>query len=264
MPAGAGHGPDVDEAPRGVRAEQARGAQERRDHQDSALNPVAGCQRRPQPMGRTCAGEKTDTPSYGGYGSTLRPWPGAPDAGECLDSRSCESARAVCNRRRGSSGLGAMQAEHRSGSGRDQCGRVRLHGHRDDAGTPQESHHQDALGSGPAGRTADGCVWQCGHPACACPMADSRPWDLPQHLTDEGQVPPPRGCRRSPGCRHCAGQIDFALSPVTVNYTQSGAPASLTAHIRLIYTSGQWRYITMQPDNTPANTDTNVPDPSAG
>ena len=57
---------------------------------------------------------------------------------------------------------------------------------------------------------------------------------------------------------------DFALTPVTVNYTRNGTPASIDAHIRLIYTGGQWQYITLQPDATAANHETNAPDPSVG
>jgi hypothetical protein len=55
---------------------------------------------------------------------------------------------------------------------------------------------------------------------------------------------------------------DFALTPITLAYTSNGTPATVQAHIRLIYTGGQWRYMTMQPDSTPANYDDNTPDPS--
>jgi hypothetical protein len=54
--------------------------------------------------------------------------------------------------------------------------------------------------------------------------------------------------------------VDFALTPVTLSYTSNGTPASVQAHIRLIFTGGQWRYMTVQPDTTPANHDNNAPD----
>ena len=54
---------------------------------------------------------------------------------------------------------------------------------------------------------------------------------------------------------------DFALTPITFNYTKNGVPGQVIAHLRLIYTGGQWRYLTMQPDSTPANHDDNTPDP---
>jgi hypothetical protein len=56
---------------------------------------------------------------------------------------------------------------------------------------------------------------------------------------------------------------DFALTPVTLSYASNGTPASVAAHLRLIYTGGQWRYMTTQPDSTPANHGDNTPDPSA-
>ncbi len=56
---------------------------------------------------------------------------------------------------------------------------------------------------------------------------------------------------------------DFALTPVTLTYTSNGTSASVAAHLRLIYTGGQWRYMTTQPDSTPANHDDNTPDPRA-
>ena len=55
---------------------------------------------------------------------------------------------------------------------------------------------------------------------------------------------------------------DFALTPITLDYTKNGITGHVTAHIRLIYTGGQWRYLTMQPDSTPANSDNNTPDPT--
>ncbi|MEC5152516.1 hypothetical protein [Cryobacterium sp. GrIS_2_6] len=55
---------------------------------------------------------------------------------------------------------------------------------------------------------------------------------------------------------------DFALTPITFDYVKNGVPGEVTAHLRLIYTGGQWRYMTMQPDNAPANSDSNAPDPT--
>jgi hypothetical protein len=55
---------------------------------------------------------------------------------------------------------------------------------------------------------------------------------------------------------------DFALTPITFHYTKAGAHGHVVAHLRLIFTGGQWRYLTTQPDNTPANSDDNTPDPN--
>jgi hypothetical protein len=55
---------------------------------------------------------------------------------------------------------------------------------------------------------------------------------------------------------------DFALTPITFDYTKAGAQGHVIAHLRLIFTGGQWRYLTMQPDSTPANSDDNTPDPN--
>ncbi|MCI4657209.1 hypothetical protein [Cryobacterium zhongshanensis] len=57
--------------------------------------------------------------------------------------------------------------------------------------------------------------------------------------------------------------VDFALVPITFAYTKDATPNEVNAHLRLIYTGGQWRYMTMQPDSTPANYDTTAPDPQA-
>ena len=55
---------------------------------------------------------------------------------------------------------------------------------------------------------------------------------------------------------------DFALTPITFDYTKAGVQAHVVAHLRLIFTGGQWRYLSTQPDNTPANSDDNTPDPN--
>ena len=55
---------------------------------------------------------------------------------------------------------------------------------------------------------------------------------------------------------------DFALTPITFDYTKAGVQGHVVAHLRLIYTGGQWRYLSTQPDNTPANSDDNSPDPN--
>jgi len=53
---------------------------------------------------------------------------------------------------------------------------------------------------------------------------------------------------------------DFALTPITFDYTKAGVQGHVVAHLRLIFTGGQWRYLSTQPDNTPANSDDNTPD----
>ena len=55
---------------------------------------------------------------------------------------------------------------------------------------------------------------------------------------------------------------DFALTPITFDYTKAGVQGHVVAHLRLIFTGGQWRYLSTQPDNTPANSDDNTPDPN--
>ena len=55
---------------------------------------------------------------------------------------------------------------------------------------------------------------------------------------------------------------DFALTPITFGYTKAGVQGHVVAHLRLIFTGGQWRYLSTQPDNTPANSDDNTPDPN--
>ena len=55
---------------------------------------------------------------------------------------------------------------------------------------------------------------------------------------------------------------DFALTPITFDYTKAGVQGQVVAHLRLIFTGGQWRYLSTQPDNTPANSDDNTPDPN--
>ena len=54
---------------------------------------------------------------------------------------------------------------------------------------------------------------------------------------------------------------DFALTPITFDYTKAGVQGQVVAHLRLIFTGGQWRYLSTQPDNTPANFDDNTPRP---
>ena len=55
---------------------------------------------------------------------------------------------------------------------------------------------------------------------------------------------------------------DFALTPITFDYTKAGVQGHVVAHLRLIFTGGQWRYLSTQPDSTPANSDDNTPDPN--
>jgi hypothetical protein len=55
---------------------------------------------------------------------------------------------------------------------------------------------------------------------------------------------------------------DFALTPITFDYTKAGVQGHVVAHLRLIFAGGQWRYLTTQPDNTPVNSDDNTPDPN--
>ena len=44
---------------------------------------------------------------------------------------------------------------------------------------------------------------------------------------------------------------DFALTPITFDYTKAGVHGHVVAHLRLIFTGGQWRYLTTQPDSKP-------------
>ena len=55
---------------------------------------------------------------------------------------------------------------------------------------------------------------------------------------------------------------DFALTPITFDFTKAGVQGHVVAHLRLIFTGGHWRYLTTQPDKTPANSDDNTPDPN--
>jgi hypothetical protein len=55
---------------------------------------------------------------------------------------------------------------------------------------------------------------------------------------------------------------DFALTPITFDFTKAGVQGHVVAHLRLIFTGGRWRYLTTQPENTPANSDDNTPDPN--